>query len=270
MDSEKDIIITNKNPLNKDYLSVHKTYVLKRGQKISAALHLLTEHLFEKEPLRLFLREKALIFLSTISFLNKEASMVSIERAREALEEIASALEVGSLSGAVSDTNRAILDREIQSLLGFFLERFAVLKEGPTFASDFFISPFDESSLGDKEKEMGAVIFQNSPSQSGGDFSAHAQMSKEGKTRVSFIEKKEKSYINKYDSEIKRQNKVLRREKIIDLVRNKGQISIKDISSFFSQYSEKTVQRELLSLVSKGDLKKEGERRWSRYSINTA
>ena len=81
------------------------------------------------------------------------------------------------------------------------------------------------------------------------------------------------SYKNKLDlshinSGEKRQNKLLRRDKIIDVVRSKGQVSIKDITSHFSEYSEKTIQRELLSLVSKGVFKKEGERRWSKYSLN--
>jgi len=44
-------------------------------------------------------------------------------------------------------------------------------------------------------------------------------------------------------------------------------VSIKDISLAFTNCSEKTIQRELNSLVSKGQLKKIGAKRWSRYSI---
>jgi hypothetical protein len=44
-------------------------------------------------------------------------------------------------------------------------------------------------------------------------------------------------------------------------------LSIKDISVSFSDCSEKTIQRELNSLISKGQIKKLGAKRWSRYTV---
>jgi hypothetical protein len=58
-----------------------------------------------------------------------------------------------------------------------------------------------------------------------------------------------------------------RRDKILALYKNMSRISIKDAVSKIDGVSEKTVQRELLSLVSEGVLKKEGERRWSTYIL---
>ena len=58
-----------------------------------------------------------------------------------------------------------------------------------------------------------------------------------------------------------------RYEVIINLLKKTKEISVKDVSSIVSDCSEKTIQRELLSLVDKGVLKKEGERRWSKYSL---
>lgn len=52
-----------------------------------------------------------------------------------------------------------------------------------------------------------------------------------------------------------------------DLSGNQTGVSIKDISFLFTDCSEKTIQRELNSLVSKGQLKKTGAKRWSRYAI---
>lgn len=58
------------------------------------------------------------------------------------------------------------------------------------------------------------------------------------------------------------------REKVIlDSIKEKGEVSVKDISHLIPGVSEKTIQRELVSMVSRGVLKKEGERRWSKYSI---
>ena len=44
----------------------------------------------------------------------------------------------------------------------------------------------------------------------------------------------------------------------------------KDFSFFVKDCSEKTIQRQLLDLVKEGVLKKDGERRWSRYSLKTS
>jgi predicted HTH transcriptional regulator len=46
-------------------------------------------------------------------------------------------------------------------------------------------------------------------------------------------------------------------------------ITIKDISNQFADCSEKTIQRELNLLILKGQIKKSGAKRWSRYKIAT-
>jgi hypothetical protein len=58
-----------------------------------------------------------------------------------------------------------------------------------------------------------------------------------------------------------------RREAIMSVIRTKKSAGIKDISTVIREVSEKTIQRELLSLVTEGVLLKQGERRWSTYSI---
>jgi hypothetical protein len=54
---------------------------------------------------------------------------------------------------------------------------------------------------------------------------------------------------------------------ILSTIRSKGESSIKDLTDVIKGCSEKTIQRELISLVGSGDLFKTGERRWSRYTI---
>jgi hypothetical protein len=58
-----------------------------------------------------------------------------------------------------------------------------------------------------------------------------------------------------------------RQTTIVKEIRLKGQLTIRDLVDKITGCSEKTIQRELLALVEHGVLKKEGERRWSRYSI---
>ncbi len=58
-----------------------------------------------------------------------------------------------------------------------------------------------------------------------------------------------------------------RQELIISTIGQKGELSIKDLEGVIKGCSEKTIQRELLSLVEQGILVKSGERRWSRYAL---
>lgn len=52
---------------------------------------------------------------------------------------------------------------------------------------------------------------------------------------------------------------------ILELVRKRKSISIKEIASVIKGCSEKTIQRELNLLIERGLIRREGERRWSVY-----
>lgn len=58
-----------------------------------------------------------------------------------------------------------------------------------------------------------------------------------------------------------------RRDSVLSVIRNRGTASIKDISTLIRGVSEKTIQRELQALIGTGVVKKQGERRWSTYSL---
>lgn len=67
--------------------------------------------------------------------------------------------------------------------------------------------------------------------------------------------------------------KAERAEKILSIIKDKHNssddkgISVKDIASQFTDYSEKTIQRELNDLIEKGKIKKVGAKRWSKYKL---
>jgi hypothetical protein len=60
-----------------------------------------------------------------------------------------------------------------------------------------------------------------------------------------------------------------RRKIILALLKQKPSLSVSDVAKSISGVSEKTIQRELLGMVSEGILKKQGERRWSTYSLRS-
>lgn len=59
-----------------------------------------------------------------------------------------------------------------------------------------------------------------------------------------------------------------RRERIKVVLSAKGSATIKDISDIINDVSSKTIQRELNSMIEDNVVKREGERRWSKYSLN--
>ncbi len=58
-----------------------------------------------------------------------------------------------------------------------------------------------------------------------------------------------------------------RAERIKTVLEAKPQATIKDIAEIITDVSEKTIQRELNSLIEKGQVIRQGERRWSKYSV---
>lgn len=59
-----------------------------------------------------------------------------------------------------------------------------------------------------------------------------------------------------------------RQKKILEHIRNSTEAKISDFYSVFSEISSKTIQRDLQDLVVKNVLKKEGDKRWTIYSLN--
>lgn len=58
-----------------------------------------------------------------------------------------------------------------------------------------------------------------------------------------------------------------RRKIIFALIKQKPELTVKDITKSIPGVSEKTIQRELLAMVAEGILEKHGERRWSTYGV---
>lgn len=60
-----------------------------------------------------------------------------------------------------------------------------------------------------------------------------------------------------------------RKGQVLEILKTNGSVSIKDITKTITDCSEKTIQRILNTLIEEGRVRKEGERRWSRYHYAT-
>jgi DeoR-like helix-turn-helix domain len=84
--------------------------------------------------------------------------------------------------------------------------------------------------------------------------------------RTNAKESKEKTVIMLKHEE----GNIERQDSILAIIKDKGTVFIKDISTVIRGVSEKTIQRELKRLVKEGKIRKTGNRRWTSYSIAEA
>jgi len=217
-------------------------FVYKKTEKLATAMYMITNLFSDSEPIKWSLRKKVSELLSFIvgykNILPAQMSDFSNE-ARTRVLEIVSLFEISYRSGLVSPMNFSILKEEFSLLVD---------------AIDTTRSTYSESQNG---------IFSDTffDTQSSVDISKHkdSQSSKTGVSNSNFVKDHpvEKDVFNRNN----------RQNIIINLLKKKKDLTIKDIAQTIKDCSEKTIQRELISLISSNIIKKTGERRWSRYSL---
>ncbi len=233
--------------------------------KLITALYIVTDTMEKDEPLRLKLRTFGVEILSDIASLPKG----TFGNLDEKITAILSLLNIAFDVRMVSEMNFNILKKEFlemkQSIQEFTKRNNAWLEEFINTSSPFqgkteegFLknSPHPNPLL---IKERGQEISKGQGTRIG---------VQKGSTLMKALNKVE-SGNNNFEI-IKKQ----RRESIIKIIKNKPiGASIKDIilavRNLGEEMGEKTLQRELVSMVKDNVLKKTGEKRWSLYFINS-
>jgi len=225
----------------------------KRAERLVAAIHLLTNHVSQSEPVRQIIRKKGIQLLSDILDLRDEmrgASSVKTRTVEASIRELISLIRMLTISGLISFQNA---DVAVESLdeLGNFLNasRRSSLSEDVVLSRDVLLGsstfPQGRHSLALSERGPLSDIPR--------------------RRSVSDIKDKMRSGDKQvYGTEIILSN---RAQTIIGVLRSDGELGIKDICAHFPEYSEKMVQRELASLVSAKKVRKHGLKRWSKYIL---
>lgn len=227
-------------------------YVFKKTEKITSALYLVSGLLKDEEPLKWEIRDKGIDLLSS-SFMASSAvpgdKNSVIQSLFTAALETLSLLNVARISHLISEMNHNILVREIDQVVVLLRDRLVANAEsaGYVLSEAFFKTPNLFTGGFKNPQSNGRGIESESLNQSG--------FSKPSSQSVS------KGHV---DVQVK---KTSRQEAIVNILKGQSNLTIKDFSKVIKDCSEKTIQRELLELVDKGVIKKEGERRWSRYSL---
>jgi len=219
-------------------------YLYKKTEKLVSALYLLSGFISDKEPVKWQMREAGIELLSQSLSLSDRSSSERMMHYTNFIStglKFLSFLEVSFVGGIISEMNYNILKNEFESLIQTAEngEKGGGAK-GVVFPEHFFeVSEIPNNSV---------PYLQKAVNNKGFDYKGQNIMS----DRMSVKKPQEKSN---------------RQDIIISLLKKGNELGIKDFTSSIKGCSEKTIQRELVTLVSKGLIKKEGEKRWSRYSI---
>ncbi|HMO79048.1 MAG TPA: hypothetical protein PJ997_02690 [Candidatus Paceibacterota bacterium] len=265
-------------------------HIFNKTEKLSTALYMITNFMSAQEPLKWQIRDTSLKMLNSVMSLNK----VSLSERDIVMREITGYLfEVKSLfgiafrSGFISMMNFEIVDNELHRLAEFIAEYDCdkLSMNSNLFADSFWekgtlaVDNFSDDVFGKNEKNIKDKEFDNKSKNFIKDriVKKEAQFKKTDFAHKGQIQNKVPNFvlkdirasdlnnqISKKAKEIKINN---RRESILKIIKDLGEVSIKDIGERINDCSEKTLQRELINLVLEGVLKKEGDRRWSKYSL---
>jgi hypothetical protein len=272
-DSMSEINSDKNLPLNKDvfdvfnFLKKDKESIAthKKIERLISAVYLITNHLPDSEPIKWNIRDLAAsLITSSLSFLNATALLERDsfrENMRDVVLKIVSLLDIAVFGNLLSPTNVSILKREFYLMVKRIYDGGNEKRtDGVMFEKDFFepatVGEADEQALEDNR----------------GGVEPRGELSRGiSETNLKDIEKNDsqmsvkRKTLKEFSSVSVKKNQ--RKSVIINLLKRKREIIIKDISSLIPNCSEKTLQRELMSLVKEGVLKKEGSKRWTKYSL---
>lgn len=280
--------------LKSDGMTFFGVSTSKKCERLATAIYLVTNFLSDTEPMKSRLRTLSLELVQEACVMkngSRGAGTIVLDAIRENLLETLSLLELAFIAGLVSEMNFTLLKREYRSLL----QAIEIKKSSRESATDSILGDnfFDmsdtlkndsahireERSFGysNRTKEAPKIYKGHSIGQTSSEVSdrnlvgpsatqvanvAHSQR------QTSYIKPSATKSVSTFTPRTTMDTaKESRRGRILKLVKDNREVTIKDISAHFSDLSEKTIQRELVSLVESNVLKKFGERRWSRYAL---
>lgn len=276
MDYNKDIkdnrFVSQTHP---NSVAVFGINVSKKCERLATAIYLVTNFLSDTEPMKTRLRTLSLELVRDASLAKNGGQMVEtnvLEALLANILETLSLFELAFIAGLVSEMNFTILKREYASLRDTVeIRKSSRESRTDNILGDNFFNVSEPAPIPNSKFNIpystqipkGHSIGQTTTPMSDRNIKGQPVASRPGlgysrdRASVSTPQSREVTNIAKES----------RRARILKLIKDNREVTIKDIATHFSDLSEKTIQRELVSLAESGVLKKFGERRWSRYAL---
>src|SRR3989344_879961 len=214
---------------------IRRVYIYKKVERLAKVLHMIRPAFLYSTAIRNKIDEIAVSMIETAS-LPPTISRHSLSRGLLALSSILGAAREG---GALSQMNAGIIIREIHALLQEiceYEEPNVTLMRTPTLAN------------------LGKTVSMRPSSRNA------TKATNLHDDSASFTKRTHKGHIK---DEIE-----ARSSTIISILKNKNPAYIKDISMLMRDVSEKTIQRDLRTLVESGKVVAQGEKRWTTYMLH--
>lgn len=251
-------------PIQNEHILTYE-YINKKTEKLVTALYMVTDCMDTDDAIKGNIRLRGVELLSDMY---KLETALPVDKRNHVpitlshIHEVLSLIEISYTIGFISEMNTSILKREIL-VLAHELKVIQSKDTHFTFTLDEAMFDLPTTHTNTEEynlrKEFPAESFiRDKRTVSNMSFNTirTSQLTTKGQNNLS----------------TNHTNKKERTDKILYLIKDKKDlpggeagVSIKDISITFTNCSEKTIQRELNSLVLKGQIKKIGAKRWSRY-----
>jgi len=264
------------------------SYITKKPEKLASAIYLITSFFSDQEPLKWRLRNLASELASLSLYLkdnfSRDRERVGFEL-RTTVLEIITLFNVARNSGLISDMNHEIVSREMHKYLNSIGLPIGITEDGGNIllSSNFFSiesSPSKQPELAEPNPQKDISTTLDAGKKSNVDLEPESVFDERQTTKTEYLPRTKDFVSNKISKDPKPSNskdlrdfgtvavkKNARQSIIINMLKRKKEIMIKDVSPLIHNCSEKTIQRELLAMVKAGILKKEGEKRWSKYSL---
>lgn len=245
--SENEDFVLEKSIFNNIFeKDIRRVFIYKKAERLAKALHLITPAFAESASLR--------NRIDAIAIGLVDAAVLPPAPARTALSRellsLSSMLSIARTGGLLSVMNAELISREAHVLLqevAVYEEPRLFLDEAPTLSQIAKNAQKRDST----ENTPAPVSKRTVPSR------IHKNtQTVPGKGHIKDISHTPSGPIKD------------RQEAVLSVIRNKGSVSIKGISTMIRGVSEKTIQRELTALIGSGAVLKKGERRWSTYSLS--
>lgn len=279
-------------------------FIHEKVTKLTTALYMVSSYMKADEPIRVSLRNKGVNLVSYSSSLSQDTIHDQLVYLNKDITEIVTLLEIGGTMSLISQMNAEILLTEYRALLGI-LDRERARYETRQFALStpheaLFYSTTLElgeddrrevrllSTVSDRDvlrdiptspiaqRELAPVKVSLKDSEPKKEISIpEARIEIRERARDIAPEPKEtqvvevKSYERKVKTSLPeiKERRMSRRQQVLSLLSKSEPQSIRDISARIRGCSEKTVQRELNDLLANKEIKRIGEKRWSKYIL---
>lgn len=290
-----------KDNMNEDTKKDYSIEIAKKSEKLVSALYLVTDLISETEPIKHGLRRNAVALLSamnSLSQLDVKDRILELKISLRVVTEIISLLHVSITTGIVSHMNGGLLMEGFRSLQlvlekrqPIFTKEMLTLESNPEeeFGTNFssavstssydVLTPLSLARLHDTKEDarrtgeslrQTKLLHKLERGSTKGQFSQSKDdikdISSKSESTHSLLMEHATRPISGISSSFQ-MKKLTRREQILALFIRGVDVNIKDIALKIKGCSEKTIQRELNSLLYDNLIERIGEKRWSRYVL---